>query len=99
MAYKSDDIQECVGIINPDASVDIRVSTVKDKDGNLKSIDIRQYYTHESGEKRPTPKGVRIKEEDLTYFLELLLNNVNVETLMDVNTNRVTIEVNEDDET
>lgn len=99
MAYKSDDIQECVGIINPDSTVDIRVSTVKDKDGSLKSIDIRQYFTHESGEKRPTQKGVRIKEEDLTYFLELLLNNVNVETLMDINTNRVTIEVNEDDET
>ena len=97
MAYNSNDVQQLVDIIKPDSPVDIRITKILDTEGNLKSIDIRQYYTDKAGEKAPTQKGVRIGSEYLTQLLTTLLDSVDIETLLDIDSKRVSVEIKDND--
>ena len=99
MAYTSNDKQEVVSVIDLGRGNQIRITTVKDKDNVLKAIDIRNYYTTDSGELSPTKKGVRIKECDLAQVIGVLLMNAGYETIIDINSNfDVTIDLDDDSE-
>ena len=77
MGYESNDVQEFVSTIKLSDFSELRTSTIKGKDGNLKSVDIRNWYcTQKEPEMKPNQKGVRIKKEDLAEVLIAILENI-----------------------
>ena len=80
MSYESNDKQELIGAVKVSSFSELRISKIIDENDNFKAIDIRNWYcTQSNPEMKPTPKGVRVRKEDLAEVLTLILKNVHEE--------------------
>ena len=71
MAYNANNeiCEELVNIKKGNRGDCIIASKITNKNTNNVSIDIRQYYTDDEGELKPTSKGVRFNSELLSDLL------------------------------
>ena len=82
MAYTTTDIEELVSQIDIGNNNQIYIKKIFTKDKEFKALDIRRYYFNEkSGEMRPTPKGVRIKYEDMADFVGAILMGIDYDII------------------
>lgn len=77
MAYTRKEKQEVVAVIQTSDTNQVRVTKVSDEDGNIESVDIRNWYITEEDEDefdnyKPTKKGIRIAEEYFEEFASAL---------------------------
>jgi len=85
--YKSEETTKEFGLIEKDDRGDfIKVTRITPNDKNkLESIDIRQWYTDkETGELKPTAKGVRFNSETVVPVVKAILDALSVEELEDL---------------
>jgi hypothetical protein len=76
MAYNADnEVREELATIQKNSRGDfVIVSKVTNKNSGNSSIDIRQYYTNDADEVKPTSKGVRFSTEELLEIMTGLVN-------------------------
>lgn len=60
-------------------------SKIVNKNTNNVSIDIRQYYTDDNGELKPTSKGVRFNAENLLDVIKALVPALEANEIEDLN--------------
>ena len=84
MAWTTTDVQDLIGTFPVNSTNEIRISTIKNADGELKSIDIRQWFVNSDGEMSPSKKGFRFKHENISKMIGLLLMNVDMDVIQDI---------------
>lgn len=76
MAYETNNKEVEIGNIVLSECVELRVKRIEKPDGELESIDIRQWYcTRTDPTMKPTQKGVRVKKEYLGELIAMLESN------------------------
>lgn len=86
MAYNADnEIREELAQIQKNSRGEYVIATkITNKTSGLVSVDIRQYYTNEADEVKPTSKGIRINAELLTDLVNGLVKALEVNEMMDL---------------
>ena len=86
MAYNADnEIREELVTVNKNNRGDAIVATkITSKASGNVSIDIRQYYTDDNDELKPTSKGVRFSVENLLEVMEGLAVALEANEMMDL---------------
>ena len=83
MAYNNNTQTEIASIPRNLRGDAIKVSKIEDAKGNI-AVDIRNYYTAEDGELRPTQKGVRFNDELGAEVILAMIQAVSLETAIDL---------------
>lgn len=86
LAYNSkDEIQEIIGIFDKNSRGDkIRVTRIIKKKSNTIYVDVRNMYTDQDGEIRPTQKGIRLNSEIAVDIICAMLEALGDEAIQDV---------------
>lgn len=86
LAYNSkDEIQEIIGIFDKNSRGDkIRVTRIIKKKSNTIYVDVRNMYTDQDGEIRPTQKGIRLNSEIAVDVICAMLEALGYEAIQDV---------------
>lgn len=86
LAYNSkDEIQEIIGIFDKNSRGDkIRVTRIIKKKSNTIYVDVRNMYTDQDGEIRPTQKGIRLNSEIAVDIICAMLEALGDEVIQDV---------------
>lgn len=86
MAYNADnEIREELAQIQKNSRGEYVIATkITNKTSGVVSVDIRQYYTDEADEVKPTSKGIRINAELLNELLNGLAGALEANEMMDL---------------
>ena len=86
MAYNADnEIREELAQIQKNNRGEYVIATkITNKTSGAVSVDIRQYYTNEADELKPTSKGIRINTELLPDLLNGLVRALEANEMMDL---------------
>lgn len=86
MAYNADnEIREELAQIQKNNRGEFVIATkITNKTSGSVSVDIRQYYTNEADEVKPTSKGIRINAELLNDLLSGLVCALEANEMMDL---------------
>ena len=85
MAYESKTVDTVIQTIKVTEKSEIRITRICDEDGQIKAVDIRQWYcTANDPTMKPTQKGVRIKDESCPDLLLGIIKSCSSESLMDL---------------
>lgn len=86
MAYNADnEIREELAQIQKNNRGEYVIATkITNKTSGAVSVDIRQYYTNEADEVKPTSKGIRINTELLPELLNGLVKALEANEMMDL---------------
>ena len=95
MAYSYvEDSREELGTIEKGSNT---VLINKIKSGERESVDIREYYTDEAGELKPSKKGIRLNTEVAADLILSVAKALEVDELSDV-IEKLTIMANDEEE-
>ena len=82
--YNCTDKQEIVAVAKITDNTEIRVARLTDeKTGDVKSVDIRQWFCTKSDPTMKPSKGIRIKDEQTADILWGILQSMSQEAKMD----------------
>jgi hypothetical protein len=86
LAYNfKDEIQEIIGIFDKNSRGDkIRVTRIIKEKSNTIYVDVRNMYTDQDGEIRPTQKGIRLNSEIAVDVICAMLEALGDEAIQDV---------------
>jgi hypothetical protein len=86
MAYNADnEIREELAQVQKNSRGEYVIATkITNKTSGSVSVDIRQYYTNEVDEVKPTSKGIRINAELLPELLNGLVRALEANEMMDL---------------
>ena len=85
MAYESNTVDTVIQSIKVTEKSEIRIIRICDEDGQIKAVDIRQWYcTANDPTMKPTQKGVRIKDESCPDLLLGIMKSCSSEALVDL---------------
>lgn len=95
MAYSYvEDSREELGTVEKGSNM---VLINKIKSGERESVDIREYYTDEAGELKPSKKGIRLNTEVAADLILSVAKALEVDELSDV-IEKLTIMANDEEE-
>ena len=82
--YSCKDKQEVMIVIKLTDATEIRVSKMTDENtGEVKAVDIRQWFCTKSNPEMMPGKGIRIKDENMAEVLKGIVLSMSTEALMD----------------
>lgn len=80
MDYETDGKQVLIGEVEITGYSKLRISKIENENGDLESLDIRQWYcTQKDSTLKPTKKGVRIKKENIVEVLNCIIGNIDLD--------------------
>lgn len=95
MAYAYvEDSREELGTIEKGSN---KVLINKIKSGERESVDIREYYTNEAGELKPSKKGIRLNTEVAADLILSVAKTLEADELSDV-IEKLTVMANDEEE-
>lgn len=85
--YTCTDKQEVVATVKQSDFTEIRVTKLSDENtGEVKSVDIRQWYCTKKDPTMQPSKGIRIKDTDIAEVLWGIIKAMSTEALIDFET-------------
>lgn len=93
MAYNADnEVKDVLAEIQKNNRGDFVIaSKITNKNTGAVSVDIRQYYTNDADEVKPTSKGIRINTELLPELLAGLVKALEADEMIDLSETLVSI--------